>query len=486
MPTRAAIAETPDIIPPQGAPASLFKGVRHDRNSEVAKFQTILDWYNDRGPTKETGLAGVDLYIYRSFPKIDAKKGGREFTYVEKLIGVNENGDVTEMPRNLRDYIKAHHGGGRYRCSLNDKSREGYTQVALTQVKIDELEVDPILNMRELVTTDPETQTWIQRQLSIGRLARDQAGELILPSEKETAPRSDNDLALKLATAALNRQNDPAMDHASKRSIDLITDTTNKLLDRAHGVDPMAQTKMLVETIAALNKGDNSMAIFVPLLQTMMTTQAQAQQANMTLMLGLIEKRNAPPAASETDPTITNMERLMGFANKFAGGGKTNWADEIKGLLPSLLPIFLAMRMNPQQANAAAGNMIGRQPPPGGHIMDTGAGAITVDGAPGALLRPDQIEDLATKAYACMQREQDGDDFAAAVECIYSPAIYTSIRSIGRDALIAGLLQSQHGQQFQAIGPVFVKFIDDFFAYGELEREPDGSPSPEPPPAGAV
>lgn len=30
---------------------------------EVNKFQHIIDFYNSRGPTKEEGLAGVDLYL---------------------------------------------------------------------------------------------------------------------------------------------------------------------------------------------------------------------------------------------------------------------------------------------------------------------------------------------------------------------------------------------------------------------------------------
>lgn len=466
--TTGGTAVLDNLAPP---PKDLYAGVIPTRACENAKFQKILDYYNGRGEPDQS-LSGVVLYIWRQFPKTDAKANGKPYTYIEKIEGVDD-GVVNPLPSDLVDYITSRHGGGRYRVSLNDKNLADLTQVAMTTVKIDELQHNPILDPRELVRSDPQTAAFITRQLSMGLLAKDDQGNLVLPTDStSTATGGGSDAAewRKTVQAAMNKSNTEAPEaHATKRAIDMIADTATEQLKKAAGPDPLA---LFTAMAAAMPKGDNS-AVLVALIESNTRTSIQMMQNQMELFKLHLAPAAAPATTEDAQGGMAVVERILSIIDRTSN--KSDWLDQIKSMMPMLLPFFLAGR-GPQPNGITAP---GSRP-----MMDTGAGYTPTPQPAGGPPNAQKIEDLAAHAYMAIQNGQDGGDYAHAIDVFFGPGEYDSLRAIGKATLLTAMLNTRHGQQLQAMGAAFDKFVDDFLAYGNAETA--AAPPPAAGPAGAV
>jgi len=476
---------------------ALLENINPARACPEQKFAPLLRYYNNRDKNPEEGLAGVRLYVWRTFPRVDNRKTGRRFTNVLNLECVSQQDGapaVTLLPEDLRQFLTEQLGGGRYRISLNDKSRdpEGLAQTA---IKIDHIENPPILDPREIDETDQETAQWVTRQLSLGQLVRTPNG-LVMPNDRsaQQPPASSNgDKGLAdVAMEALRQRNDPTNDYANRKQIDMIADTAERLIEKSKngGADMDSLLKL-----AAVMKGDNGgggMTAIVPLLIAMMQENSKAaeraNQQQMQMFTLFITQRQATAASVEDqNGGVGVVERLLELSTKIAGREKGGgWIDSLKEMMPMLLPLILA-RMGPGGPAVNPAAVAAAFAP----RIDTGAGMTDRPPAFG----PEQIQQMADRAWQCMNRQQDGTDFAAAIEIWYGPATYDSVRALGKPGIMQAMMSTTLAPQFQQAAPAFDKFVDEFISFGNPQPQteqpengvpPGGAQQPAAAPAGAV
>lgn len=471
------------LTPKSPALAELLEGMPAGKAIPERKFQGIMDQYNIRNENREEGLSGVKLYIYRTFPRIDNTLTGRknsnieQFECVKTALGPGEQlTEVQELPADIRGYVTQRHGGGRYRVSLNDKGNE-HEQVVQTALKIDEIEYPPILDPRELVSTDPETLGWITRQISIGVLAKLPDGGFTMAND-QSAPRASTpgaDAAGMSAVAieAIRSARDPIAEHGAKKTIDMMADTFRSMQPAA--VDPVAQFTAMAQVLKP--GGDSTgMTAMCTLLSTMMV---ESNKTTMFLMQQMLEQKRGPVRTSDDDG-VDKMERLLEIAGKF-GGPKASgggFMDMLKEWAPMLLPLILTGmgKVSPQQAAQTIASLQPPAPantPAPAEMPAPGGGALTAQ----------QAEEFAMRAAGAMQRGHSGDDFALGLEVIFNPQTYDMVRQLGRDNIIAFLLQSQQAAFFQSAGQQTNTFIEAFLQYGEPEPT---APAPGNAPASAI
>lgn len=449
----------------------LVKSIIPGRATDPAKFQKLLDWYNVRPPGPDQSLSGATLYFYRKFPKTDYRKTpGKKNSNIHKIDGVSEDSTVNLFPSDLKQFITDRFGGGRYNVILTDTKREGDSEAATTTIKIDELKFNPILDCKELVTTDPETAAWVTRQVQVGELKRDEQGNIYLPGEAgDNGPTTDSAAWAKVARDAINQnKNDGAEAHASKRAVDMVADTATEMLKRMAPADPIAQ----FTAMAAAFKNDNGgIGALIPLL-----ISQQQESTKLTLaMIEMISHRNQPaPTTEDATGSVAVVERMLDMANKLAS--KESWLDQIKGLLPMFLPLIMARMAGPGSPPAPdlARMMAGAQP--------NGAGG---NGAQPPAVDARMIEDLAAHAWLAMTRNQDGSDFASAIDVFFGPETYDQIHGMGKPAILAALMATQTAPRFRENHAVFMKFVDDFVAYGDQQAAAAETPGAPPPPQDA-
>jgi hypothetical protein len=468
MPKRTTTADAENL-----AGEDLIKSIIPGRSIDPTKFQRLLDYYNVRPPGPDQSLSGVTLYFYRKFPKTDYRKTpGKKASHIFKIEGVTEDGSVNKLPEDLKSFVTERFGGGRYQIIITDTKREGDSELATTTVKVDEIKFSPILDTRELVTTDPETAAWITRQVQVGELARDDQGNICLPGEAtQTAQGGDSAAWARVARDAINQnRTDGADAHAGKRAIDMVADTATEMLKRMAPKDPVEQFTAMAA--AFKNNDGGGIATVIPLL---IAQQQESTKVTLAMMEMISSRRNSAPAPTTDDAqgSVAVVERIMDMANKLAS--KESWLDQLKSLLPLILPVILArsaggpgaapaVDMARMMASAANGN--------GGP-------------APGATPVIDQrmIEDLAAHAWLAMTRNQDGSDYAAAIDVFFGPETFDTIHAMGKPAITTALLSTQTGPRFRENTTAFLKFVDDFVSYGDqatATSEPAAGGAPPP------
>jgi hypothetical protein len=475
---------------------ALLEGINPARACPEQKFTPLLRYYNNRDKNAEEGLAGVRLYVWRTFPRVDNRKTGRRFTNILNLECVSQQDGapaVTMLPEDLRQFLTEQLGGGRYRVSLNDKSRDPEC-LAQTAIKIDHIENPPILDPREIDETDQETAQWVTRQLSLGQLARTPHG-LVMPNDRSAMPPAagngaDSKGLADVAMEALRQRNDPTNDYANRKQIDMIADTAERLIEKSKNGG--ADMDSLLKLAAAL-KGDNGggMAAMVPLLITMIQENSKAaeranQQQMQMFTLFLTQRQATAASVEDQNGGVGVVERLLELSTKIAGREKGGgWMDSLKELMPMLLPLLISRMPMPGGGapNPAAAAMAAAMAQP---RMDTGAGMTDQPPAFG----PAQIQQMAERAWQCMNRQQDGTDFAAAVEIFYGPATYDAVRALGKPGIVQAMMATSLAPQFQQTAAAFDKFVDEFISFGNPPADsgiPPGGPQTEASaPAGAV
>lgn len=491
---------------------ALLEDTPPNRAITEGKFEKILAAYNERaGEDKEKALAGVRLYWWRAFPRIDHKKTGRRHTNIAVIECVRtvEGGapEITELPTDIRGYTTSLLGGGRYRLILNDKqSNNSGNQVCMTTLKIDHLQDDPILDPREIDENDTETAQWVTRQLSTGGLVRLASGELAMPGtqgarQQQTNSAGGNGANGDLANIAIEaiRNRDSVGEKATQAALDMVVNTHEHMMDKAKAATPDAQ---LLIQLAGVMKGGDSIGAMVPLLITMIT---ESSRQNMEMFKLILTTQRTPAAAAITADAedqaagVTVAERMLALITKMAAGNKPSMWDQVRELIPTLLPLLLPLLMRggagpgagiPPQLLAMMAGMNGATAPapPGGGVPPGGPGA---GAAPS--ISQDAINDLAGHALRAMERGQDGADFASAIDTWHSPETYNQLRALGKQQLASALVQSPFGAQFQARMPQVDQFLDEFLAYGdppapgaESGVPPGGAPPPAAQPTSSV
>jgi hypothetical protein len=95
------------------------------------------------------------VYVYRGDPKIDRRKAGHKYNYIDKLA-------LDDSPIDADRLLPAH-GSGRYMLQLNDENRpKRLRELAMTILTIHDPEHPPVVPLEELVWEAPENRSYIQ------------------------------------------------------------------------------------------------------------------------------------------------------------------------------------------------------------------------------------------------------------------------------------------------------------------------------------
>jgi hypothetical protein len=466
--------KAPRPITPDSTLDDLLEGHSPSKASPEKKFQEVLNHYNARNQNREEGLSGVSLYFFRTFPQTNNALTGRQHSNIEKFECVKTEGEITEvseLPADIRGYITQRHGGGRYRVSLNDKARTA-NQVMQTAIKVDEMEFPPILDPRELVVSNAETAGWITRQVSLGLLVRNSDGSYAMSNgagaRPATAAATEDSTGLAAVAMEALRQSQRGTgveEHAYRTAIDLVKENAPK------ATDPLAT----IQAMAAVMKGNGGgeLTAIVGLMSTMMVEQ------NKMMMFMMQQKNPQSRGGGDGEDTVDRVERMMDVIGKYGGPKPSGGGilEMVKEWVPMLLPLLMMGKMPPQAAAALAGMTSQTHPAP-----DAAPGGVP-GGVPGAQptdgpLTPAQANDFAMRAMNAMQRGHTGDDFAQAIEIMFSPETYDRVRNMGRDNIISFLLQSQAAQFFGSNGPQTTQFIAEFISYGDPAPDAPASGTP--------
>lgn len=95
------------------------------------------------------------VYVYRLEPKIDRRKAGHRYNYIDKLL-------LGDEPISAESLLPSH-GSGKFQLKLNDENRpKQLREVASTILTINDPERPPVVPPEELVWEAPENRSYVQ------------------------------------------------------------------------------------------------------------------------------------------------------------------------------------------------------------------------------------------------------------------------------------------------------------------------------------
>lgn len=248
----------------------------------------------------------VVAYVYRAWPVIDRKRLDPK---KEKNIDKTKFLPLEEFQQKW--------GSGDYKLLLVDPylERKGHRSVCTGSVKYRDAESPPVLEIEELVLSDPLNQDYI---------AQLRARNIKLPGDEDTMSNAALETMAKTITDLTNQrgvqQQAPppehsttaaavtAMSQAAAASTDLLTSTFKQASQlRLEVPNPAAQLR---ETIAAIkelapppqqnNSLESAIALLMPIFQSNMDVQRQQIQTLTTILTTTMQKP-AEPAVRRRD-----------------------------------------------------------------------------------------------------------------------------------------------------------------------------------------
>ena len=453
---------------------------------ELEEMNKLVSEY----PTKP----GTAIYLYRLFPQIDRSFTGHRFSYIEKLEygpppGSPPDTPPDDYPPDFAGYLTKKWGGGAYKVAFCDSNNEKDDQrIAECIVKISHIEHDPILEARELVRGPQENEQWLQYAMARGRIQIDDETGGITPVLPGTGAEEGKTTkaALEFAERVINRQAQatPGADAATKASLDVMTDTTKRLvgftLDQAKGPDLEGFLKIAKE----LSKGNDGGGASAAMLTAVMNQ-------NTMLLTKLLDRADPKPERNGIDQAVNLLDKLAGAAQRF-GINLPNKASGLSGALDSLIeqaPKLLGLYLAVKGAGPGAG-LAGLTPstPP---AIVTSAAASAEAGQPAAATATTNpqaaiLYQWGVKALSCLERGYQGDQLAEAVVTLNSMMTYQGVKAIGAEGIKA-ILQSfpDLWPKFAAAETQLDKFLTEFLTAFDEEETPDAAGQPATAPAAA-
>jgi hypothetical protein len=369
---------------------------------------------------------GTLIYAYRVDPPINQKIIGIEESNIQKLRH--------PYPANLREFFKTLHGGGTYQLLFHDANLE-YEPVAKTFIEIPLSEADPNLDPRVLIRGKPHVEQLIQKWINEGKIVKDKDGN-VLPAGAFGAQQ---------VHIHENGKPDPL-------SSDVVNHALKRVIDKAF--DP--------GTPAAPGANDQ-------LIAYLLDQSRRQHEMQMLLLTKMMEQKNtpAPDPMASLGAVLDVTERIRKIGGK--GGGRTDWTEKLANVLTPLGPALesLAQRIvEPAAADPAAPRPAQVAAPPGTQT------------APDADRKYQANQQLGQLILNVMRRGQSGADLAVALDVVFGPDAYESLKQLGA-AGIARELEVYAPAQWREIAAnreTFDHIIDEFLAAFD---ETDGEESDE-------
>lgn len=415
MPRKAAAAT--QIEPSGDRIAEILAGKRPQKVAPE-EFKALLSDYKNH--------AGTKVYTYRVDPPINQKVVGIE--------GSNINISQTPYPDDLRAWLKAMHGGGKYELKFNDHNLD-YAPIAVTYIEVPLSECDPILDVRVLVRGKPHVEQLIQKWVNEKKCfldANGQAQPLTGAGAQELHVHQPNP-----ADAVTH----DVMSYGLKKALDMAMEKDNPL--------------DLMRAMKEMGGGSDSMLMF------MMQLQKQQHEMNMMMMQRMFADKPAERNA------FADMEAAIAFAERLRkiGGGRApapepqTWMDKVAPFVPALAPAIdsIAQRLMGGEAQPAKPAQV--QPSPEAVQMERMRAAN---------------QQIARIIHNCYRNDQDGGDMATAVELLFGQEGYAALCDLGADGIKKDLQVYAPEAWAQLNQPRLDQLLSQFIhAYDDEPAEPE-------------
>lgn len=414
---------------------------RVQRRVNCGKFATVLHEYPNHD--------GTVIYVWRIKPEIDRKLVGIKDANIQQLRH--------PYPQDLEAYLTATHGGGEYKLQLNDANKDP-SPVCWTVFEIKG--VDPILNPAELVRGSADTEQLIRKWQMQGKIGFTPEGQITTVSNIAETLGAAERLADKMSHA---RQPDAA----EKASVDLMADTTKKLVQFTLDQAKPADMSTVLAIAKELKGGGGETAALMTMVTAMM-------QQNTELLTKLIEIRQP-----KQEPAIDSaLNLVMQLSDKFGiampGAGRS-WVNDLGDVLakigPSLIGAYAMSKMGmpgmmpaaaPALQPAATTTAPSPAPPPAEQPNPQQAAALQ------------HTRQIALQVLNCIDRRQSGEDFAFAFETMYGPEAYSQLAALEPEQIVTAIrMFPDLAPRIEAAGERLATFIEEFRGYATKE-ENDG------------
>lgn len=297
-------------------------------------FDALEEWMDELTDKQADRLI---THIYRIHPRIDRKQADPDATRsIDKVVG-----------KISKEYMEKTHGGGNYSFIIKDDNIG--KKIMESRVNIP-MEIEPILDLKELVIEHPLNKGYINRLKAQGRLnanlepvivknegerqmeaMTEQQKELIgLIREMRIDERDMVMQQLKGRDDSSSKAQLELMLLASKNSIDMVREQA--MQERKNPGEMLELVKLITDTLQTTrgNSGDGNMAL-------MMQMMMKQNELNNQMMIEMMRQK-ADPASNDLDKLVKLVEvaKLLNPAGE-SGGWVDKLVDKGTELLPSIL-----------------------------------------------------------------------------------------------------------------------------------------------------
>lgn len=396
--------------------------------------------------------SGLQLYIYRLWPKIDFGLISQREHTIRKVF---------ELGQMNVEWVTREFGRGKYQFKLNDKLRDkGETEVCNMVFEITDPERPPVYDVRTLCLGASENIDEVNRLIETGALLRDPSGNPRVRTERDGPAQAP----VVLGPPA------PAQEFISR---DMVGQMFVTMMQKAMA-DPSTAMAQTIE-IAKLLRPDNP------------TTPALTLE-----QIGeLIDKRMGRAAAG--DP-FSQWERIEAFLSKARGATGSVVAaatsdsvlsgisEVLKGaavVIPQVISGIDFLQKQRAKLTLTINGTGNGAPAPAG----APDGAATMETRPPAMSLADRIAEIAQMAFIKMNEGTNGFDFAAFI-CQWHEGgldVYRFLEPHGTVGVIGLLTMNPQAAPILADPvkrPQLENFLNEFFTYdpdgGDDEDEDEG------------
>lgn len=294
-----------------------------------ASIDELEEWLRLLTPEMWEAVKG---YVYRLHPVIIRKLANPDaFKYIDKV-----DQDLIKTPGGIREYIKHHHGGGKYDIYITELDTD--KKICQTNLTIQFDEIMPILDYREIDVNSDKNLGYINILRARGILDGKGQPQVTQPQvihDNSSAAMADLSKTMMTMFMQLSKEQQANIAKMLGDSANKGTDVTALFLEKLKQENPNNQLTLVTTLINAMKEmmpkqdnGSSQSHTYDKLLEI----QSKAHSESMALMTKLLElnmtaKQTAPPADdSFLDKLLKYKEILPGL---FGNGQGTKQLAEI-------------------------------------------------------------------------------------------------------------------------------------------------------------
>lgn len=415
----------------------------------------------------------ITVYVYRLWPVVDRVKAGRS-KYIDKVAKPID-----------RDDIAHRYGSGDYALNMTDSEvgKEVCRCLLRGDDGIRDQDIEPVLDIAELVMDDPANASFIARLQSKGVLTKSKnEGEEEDNMATSEAVKAMAETTRHMADKMMEQQKAPASSameqQALAKSMEMIARTaerSNEMVDKAvdraaaislkssDGLGLLSEVVTVIEKLGG-GKSDSSGGIrdLMPLITMTMEQTKEASERNNTLILEMIRTKNEAAAPRDLMDDLDRLAQMKETFQSLFGpppqkeetGG---WTNHIP-LIVTGLGIVGTMIYN--FAVAKTGNGAPVPPPP----VPTNPELPAPETDPEMSMYIDLVKKIEPALVASLVKGETGAMFAEALAASQGQPMVNQLRQAGRDNILA--LLKLHPPLWTRLNESerFPTFLDEFLA----------------------